>query len=280
MTTMIRRGFASDNNSGIHPELLSCIADANSGHTIAYGDDDYTRKAEHEFRENFGPSAEVFFVLTGTGANVLSLASLTRSYHSIICAETAHIHVDECGAPEKFTQCKLISVSTPDGKLTPENISGHLHGFGIEHHTQPRVISISQPTEMGTVYTPGEIKDIARLAGKNGMLLHMDGARLANAAVSLGLPFRDFTTDAGVDVLSSEEPRTACFSENQSFSSGPVWLKISGILENRECSFHRKCVLSARSSRPISNGKYGIRMQCKPIIWPGCWLKKPPLSKG
>jgi len=202
MTTECRRGFASDNNSGIHPLLLESIAEANTGHTIAYGDDEFTRRAEATFKEHFGEQAEVFFVVTGTGANVLSLASLTRSYNAIICAETAHINVDECGAPEKFTSCKLVSVPTPDGKLTTENVTRNLHGFGFEHHTQPRVISISQPTEMGTVYTPAEIKSLADLAAEYGMMLHMDGARLANAAVSLSLPFKSFTTDAGVDVLS------------------------------------------------------------------------------
>jgi threonine aldolase len=202
MSAPENRGFASDNNSGIHPLLLEAIREANSGHVIGYGDDVYTRRAETTFRKHFGPQAEVFFVLTGTGANVLSLASVTRSFHAIICAETAHIQVDECGAPEKFTGCKLISLTTPDGKLTPEMISEHLNGFGVEHHVQPHVISISQPTEMGTVYTRAEIQALAELAQNSGLLLHMDGARLANAAVSLDLPFKTFTADAGVDILS------------------------------------------------------------------------------
>ena len=202
MTTTGRRGFASDNNAGIHPVLLESMAAANSGHVVAYGDDEYTRRAEKAFRDHFGADAEVYFVLTGTGANVLSLASFTRSFNSVICAETAHIQVDECGAPEKFTQCKLLPVATPDGKLTVDGIKKYLHGFGFEHHAQPRVISISQPTEMGTVYTPAEIRSLADLAHQNNMILHMDGARLANAAVSLDLPFKAFTTDAGVDVLS------------------------------------------------------------------------------
>ena len=202
MTTTGRRGFASDNNAGIHPVLLESIAAANSGHVVAYGDDEYTHRAEKAFKDHFGSAAEVFFVLTGTGANVLSLASFTRSFNSVICAETAHIQVDECGAPEKFTQCKMLPVATPDGKLTVDGIRKHLHGFGFEHHAQPRVISISQPTEMGTVYTPSEIRSLADLAHQNNMILHMDGARLANAAVSLDLPFKAFTTDAGVDVLS------------------------------------------------------------------------------
>jgi threonine aldolase len=202
MTTTGRRGFASDNNAGIHPVLLEAMAAANEGHVIAYGGDEYTRKAEIAFRDHFGPEAEVFFVLTGTGANVLSLATFTRSFNSIICAETAHIQVDECGAPEKFTQCKLLPVTTRDGKLTTEGIKKHLHGFGFEHHAQPGAISISQPTEMGTVYTPSEIRALADLAHENKMILHMDGARLANAAVCLDMPFKTFTTDAGVDVLS------------------------------------------------------------------------------
>ncbi len=202
MTTTGRRGFASDNNAGIHPVLLESIAAANSGHVVAYGDDEYTHRAETAFKDHFGSAAEVFFVLTGTGANVLSLVSFTRSFNSVICAETAHIQVDECGAPEKFTQCKMLPVVTPDGKLTADGIRKHLHGFGFEHHAQPRVISISQPTEMGTVYTPSEIRSLADLAHQNNMILHMDGARLANAAVSLDLPFKAFTTDAGVDVLS------------------------------------------------------------------------------
>ena len=202
MTTTGRRGFASDNNAGIHPVLLESIVAANSGHVVAYGDDEYTHRAETAFKDHFGAGAEVYFVLTGTGANVLSLASFTRSFNSVICAETAHIQVDECGAPEKFTQCKMLPVVTPDGKLTADGIRKHLHGFGFEHHAQPRVISISQPTEMGTVYTPSEIRTLADLAHQNNMILHMDGARLANAAVSLDLPFKAFTTDAGVDVLS------------------------------------------------------------------------------
>jgi threonine aldolase len=196
------RGFASDNNAGIHPLLLESIANANKGHVVAYGDDIYTTEAVNALKKHFGDGIEAFFVLTGTGANVLSLTSLTRSFNAVICAETAHINTDECGAPEKFTNCKLITVPTPDGKLTPALVRPKLVGFGFEHHVQCKVISISQPTEMGTVYTPGEIKDLSALAGEFGMFIHMDGARLANAAVSLDLPFADFTSKAGVDVLS------------------------------------------------------------------------------
>lgn len=202
MNNIVNRGFASDNNAGIHPSLLDAINNANHGHVVAYGDDIYTEQATVSLKKYFGNTIEAFFVLTGTGANVLSLATITDSYHAVVCAYTAHINSDECGAPEKFTGCKLITVPTPDGKLTPGLVTPHLTGFGFEHHVQPKVISISQPTEMGTVYTPSEIKALSDLAKKHNMFLHMDGARLANASVSLGLDFKTFTADAGVDVLS------------------------------------------------------------------------------
>jgi threonine aldolase len=198
----MKKGFASDNNSGVHPQIFEAMTKVNHGHVTGYGNDPFTSKAINIFRNEFGAETEVFFVFNGTGANVLSLATLTRSYHSVICAETAHIQEDECGAPEKFTGCKLLPVETKNGKITPESIGVHLKGFNFEHHSQPGVISISQVTEMGTVYRPEEIKAIAGLAHSHGMFLHMDGARIANAAVALDLPFRAFTKDCGVDVLS------------------------------------------------------------------------------
>jgi threonine aldolase len=198
----MNRGFASDNNSGIHPEILSAISAANKGHATGYGTDKLTEMAINRFKQEFGAQTDVYFVFNGTGANVLSLSTLTRSFHSILCAETAHIQVDECGAPEKFSGCKLLPVETVKGKITPEGISKYLHGFDFEHHSQPKVISISQVTELGTIYSVEEIKAITSLAHKYGLFVHMDGARLANAAVALDLPFRAFTVDAGVDVLS------------------------------------------------------------------------------
>ncbi len=196
------RGFASDNNSGVHKNIMKSMKDVNLGHTIAYGNDIYTQAALEKMKKLFGEETDIYFVFIGTAANVLGLDAITQSYNSIICAETSHIHEDECGAPEKFTGCKLLAVPTEDGKLTPATIKKHLYGFDFEHHSQPRVISITQVSEMGTVYTPKEIKAIADLAHENNMLLHMDGARIANAAASLGLGFKEFTGDVGVDVLS------------------------------------------------------------------------------
>ena len=196
------RSFASDNNAGVHPRILRAIAAANDGHVVAYGDDRHTQAAARKFREHLGKDVAVFFVFGGTGANVLGLKAVTQPYHAIVCAETAHINVDECGAPEKFTGCKLLSVPTKDGKITVDQIKPFLHGVGFEHHVQPRVISISQSTEMGTVYTPREIKTLADFAHKQNMLLHVDGARIANAAVSLKAELREITTDVGGDIMS------------------------------------------------------------------------------
>lgn len=196
------RGFASDNNAGVHQAIFNAMQEANQNHAIAYGDDDFTRKAIEAFHHLFGTDTTVHFVLTGTGANILGLNTMGQSIHSVICPETAHINVDECGAPEKFTGMKVLTVATPDGKLTIENIQKHMHGFGFEHHSQPKILSITQPTELGTLYTVDEIKKLAAYAHQNQMYLHMDGARISNAAAALAIPVREFTKDAGVDVLS------------------------------------------------------------------------------
>jgi len=196
------KSFGSDNHSGIHPEILAAIAAANNAHDIAYGDDAITQRLEQKFKTLFSEQASVFPVFNGTGANILCLQALMQSHHAVICAESAHINVDECAAPERFTGAKLLVVPTTDGKLTPELVQQHLHGFGFQHHAQPKVISISQATEYGTLYTPQEIKALADLAHSYNMYLHIDGARLANAAAALQLPFRAFTTDVGVDAIS------------------------------------------------------------------------------
>ncbi len=198
----IKFGFASDNTAGVHPLIMDEIRSANNGHTIGYGYDRFTEEAMALFKEQLGPETETFFVFTGTAANVLSLSGVTRSWNSVITASTAHLEQDECGAPEKFTGCKVLTVDSADGKISPGSVEKHMHGFDFEHHSQPKVISITQSTEMGTVYTQEEIKEIADFAHRHGLLLHMDGARIANAAVSLDLSFKTFTTDAGVDILS------------------------------------------------------------------------------
>ena len=198
----MKRGFGSDNHSGISPEVIEAIANANSEHALAYGDDEFTARLEATVRDTFGPQARIYLVFNGTGANVLCIDAMCRSHEAVVCAETAHINVDECGAPQRIVGCRLLTVDTPDGKLTPELVKTRLHGFGFEHHSQPRAISISQPTELGTLYSLDEIRALADLAHSYNMYLHVDGARLANAAVALGCSFRAMTTDLGVDALS------------------------------------------------------------------------------
>jgi len=196
------RSFASDNNAGVHPEVLKAINAVNQGHTVGYGDDPYTQSVVLKFKKHFGSDIVVFFVFNGTAANCLSLKALTNSYHAVICAESAHIYTDECGAPEKFTGCKLIPIVPQNGKLTVESVANAYHGVDDPHHVQPRVISITQATEVGTLYQPAEIKALARFAHDRGMFLHVDGARIANAAASLGQTLSQATRDLGVDVLS------------------------------------------------------------------------------
>ncbi len=195
------RSFGSDNHSGIAPEILAAISAANIDHCEAYGDDKYTAQAKADICRAVGKAdAEVFFVFNGTGANILSLGSAINSFNSIICASTAHINVDECGAPEKILGAKVITVETADGKLSPEIIKPLIHGFGFEHHSQPKIISIAQVTELGTLYTPHEIKALADFAHTYDMYLHVDGARIANAVASSGINLSDMINS--VDVLS------------------------------------------------------------------------------
>ncbi|KAB7836895.1 threonine aldolase family protein [Streptomyces mobaraensis] len=196
------RGFASDNYAGAHPEVLAALALANGGHQIAYGEDQYTEHLQEVFRSHFGPTAEAFPVFNGTGANVVALQAVTERWGAVICAASAHINVDECGAPERVGGLKLLTVPTPHGKLTPELIDREAWGWDDEHRAQPQVVSIAQTTELGTCYTPEEIREICDHAHERGMKVHLDGSRAANAAATLGVPLRAFTTDAGVDLLS------------------------------------------------------------------------------
>lgn len=196
------RSFASDNNSGVHPLVMEALNRANQDHAVGYGDDSWTEEAVRKIREAFAPDCEPLFVFNGTGSNAVALQLCTRPYHSIICAETAHIYVDECGAPARMTGCQIRPVGTPDGKLTPGLVRPYLCHFGEQHHSQPGAIYISQCTELGTVYSPDEIRALTKLAHQHGMYVHMDGARLANACAALGLGFKELTVDCGIDVLS------------------------------------------------------------------------------
>lgn len=202
MTSTPWRGFASDNYAGIHPEVLEAIERANSGHQVAYGDDDITARLRDAVKDHFGPQAEAYPVFNGTGANVVALQAMTKRWQSVVCASTAHVNVDEGGAPEHGAGLKLWTVPTPDGKLTPSLIDTQAWGFDDVHRAQPGAVTITQSTELGTVYSVGELQAITAHAHGLGMRVHLDGARIANAGAALGLPLRSFTTDAGIDVLS------------------------------------------------------------------------------
>lgn len=196
------RGFASDNYAGAHPEIIAAIAEANGGHQISYGEDVYTEHLQQVMRDHFGDQAETLPVFNGTGANVTALTSMLPRWGAVVATSTAHIHTDENGAPERISGLKLLTVPTPDGKLTPELIDREAWGWGDEHRAQPLAVSITQTTELGTLYSVDEVRAIADHVHAKGMRLHMDGARVANAAAALDVPLRAFTTDAGVDILS------------------------------------------------------------------------------
>lgn len=196
------RGFASDNYAGVHPEILTALADANDGHQIAYGGDVYTAKLQEVMKQHFGDRCETFPVFNGTGANVTALTSMIPRWGAVICAKTAHINSDEGGAPERVSGLKLLTVETPDGKLTPELIDREAWGWGDEHRAQPLAVSLTQTTELGTLYSIEELSAISSHAHERGMRVHMDGARIANAAAALEVGLKEFTTDAGIDLLS------------------------------------------------------------------------------
>jgi threonine aldolase len=196
------RGFASDNSATVHPDVLAAIARVNVGHAFGYGHDDYTPRVLSTFAEHFGEDARTFLVFTGGGANVLSLRAACRPWQAVMCSEVAHMNVDECGAPEAIAGVKLLQIQSEHGKLTPDLVESRITRIGDEHAVQPRVVSLTQCTELGTLYSTDETRAITELAHERGMLVHMDGARLSNAAAALGLPLRALTTDVGVDVLS------------------------------------------------------------------------------
>ena len=193
--------FASDNWSGVHPEIMDAIVQANVGHAQAYGGDPWTAEFQSLARSIFGPDAVAHPVFNGTGGNVLALQAALPRWGAVICAASAHINTDESGAPEKTGGIKLLPVHTPDGKLTPELVEQEAWGWGSEHRAEPRIVSISQTTELGTCYTPAEIRALADMVHGHGMLLHVDGSRLGNAAAHLGTSLAEITSDVGVDLL-------------------------------------------------------------------------------
>ena len=225
------RGFASDNYAGAHPEVLTALAEANGGHQISYGEDAYTERLTQVMRAHFGEQTEVFPVFNGTGANVTALTSLLPRWGAVVATSTAHIHTDENGAPERISGLKLLTVDAPDGKLTPELIDRQAWGWGDEHRAQPLAVSITQSTELGTLYSVEEIRAIADHVHGKGMTLHLDGARISNAAAALGLPLRDFTVDAGVDIVSFGGTKNgalygeAVLALNPAVTSGLLYLR-------------------------------------------------------
>ena len=196
------RHFASDNYAGICPEAWAAMAEANAGHAPGYGDDRWTAEAADLVRETFETDCEVFFVFNGTAANSLALASMCQSYHSIICHEAAHVETDECGAPEFFSNgTKVLTVSGPHGKIRPDQVDFMVERRDDVHYPKPRVVSVTQATELGTVYTPDELKAIWARTKSHGLRLHMDGSRFSNAVAALGVKPKEVTWQAGVDVL-------------------------------------------------------------------------------
>ena len=253
------RSFASDNNSGVHPAVMEAIIEANTDHATGYGDDPWTERATAVIKRHFGTAAEPFFVFNGTGANSVALQAVTRPFNSILCARTAHIYVDECGAPARMTGCAVIPIDAPDGKLTPELLKPHLNNFGVCHHSQPKAVYISQVTELGTVYTIDEIKALAGLLHGYGIYLHMDGARLANACAALGCSMREVTVDAGVDILSFGGTKNGMMMGEAVISFRPE------VTENLQ--YYRK-----QSAQLASKMRY-LSAQFVPYLENGLWLE-------
>ncbi len=253
------RSFASDNNSGVHPLVMEAIAKANDNHAVGYGDDPWTAAATDKIRAVFGPSADPFFVFNGTGANSVALQAVTRPFNSILCATTAHIYVDECGAPARMTGCAVTPIPTPDGKLTPELIRPYLCNFGVCHHSQPKAVYISQVSELGTVYTIEEVRALADLLHAYHMYLHMDGARLANACAHLNCAMKQVTVDAGVDILSFGGTKNGMMMGESVISFRPE------ISEN--LAFYRK-----QSAQLASKLRY-LSAQFIPYLTDNLWLE-------
>ena len=209
---LMSRHLASDNCSGIHPRVLESITQANSGHCMAYGEDSFSERVLDCFQREFGHGSLVFFVHTGTAANVIALQSATQSYQAVLCSDCSHLYRDECGAPEKFLGCKLLLIPHQSGKITAGGIEAHVRDAHMVHRSQPGLVSITQAAELGTVYTPQEVRDISSVCKEHSLVLHMDGARLVNAAVSLGLSLKESSQDLGVDLLSFGGTKNGLFA--------------------------------------------------------------------
>lgn len=232
--------FASDNFAGVHPEIMVAIQKANVGHAMAYGSDSWTEKSNEIFKNVFGKDAESFIVFNGTAANVCTLKHLFSPWQAIICPFSAHIWTDECGAPQANTGCSLLPVEGKNGKITGDQCEAFLHGKGNPHHVQPAAISITQSTELGTVYTIEEMRQLVHFAHKNNFLFHVDGARLCNAAASLGVSLRALTTDLGVDVLSFGGTKNGLMG-----AEAVVFLK-EGLAENFQYTRKQSMQLSSK----------------------------------
>ncbi len=250
--------FASDNTSGVHPAVMDALLRANVGHALPYGADPITARASESVRALLG-DVDVLFVWSGTGGNVLGLQSLLGRQDAVLCPASAHINVDECGAPERFTGCKLIDVPTPDGKLRPEQIEAQLFALGDQHHVQPKVVSITQSTELGTLYTPEEITALAEVAHAHGLFVHMDGARLANATASLAVDPRAITGTAGVDVLTFGGTKNGAM-----YGEAVVWFDRAKAADGL---FLRK-----QLGQLPSKGRY-VAAQFEALLTDGLWLE-------
>jgi len=228
----MKRGFGSDNHSGIHPRILEALAKANHEHAPSYGTDEWTEKAEQAFRDHFGPKTEVAFVFNGSAANVLSLKASAKSFQSCYCTDMAHINVDECGGPEYLAGIKLIPLPNVNGKMRLEDLKKAHIRRGDQHYSQGQVVSLTQPTELGTLYSMTELKEIISWAKSENLYVHIDGARLANAAVSLNRPFKEFTTDLGVDIVSFGGTKNGLMMGEAVVFLNPALYK--------DCKFYRK----------------------------------------
>jgi len=254
-----RRAFASDNYAGVHPEVLAALAAANGGHQVAYGEDRYTAELAEVIRGHFGARAETFPVFNGTGANVVALTSVLPRWGAVVTAASAHIHTDEAGAPERMTGLKLLTVGSPDGRLTPDLVAREAWGWGDEHRAQPLAVSITQATELGTVYTPDDVRALCDFAHRHGMAVHMDGARLWNAAAALGVGFREFTTDAGVDILSLGGTKNGLLGAEAVVVLDPD--RADGLVYLRKMTMQLACKMRFASAQLLAlfDGDLGLR---------------------